>query len=482
MTVGSSSEPLQRPPQDVVVVGGGITGLAAAHRLRRDFPGIGVRVLEASDRLGGKILTAPFAGMALDAAADAFLARVPEATALCEELGLGDQLVEPAARTAELWCRGSLRPLPEGLVLGVPTDLDALEASGVVSSEGVERAGLDLSAPEDGPAGDESVGSLVRRRLGDEVFEMLVAPLLGGVNAGDADSLSLEAGAPQLAAAARRGPSLIEGVRSLATKAGAKRSAPVFKGLLGGTSQLVDALGAALGPGTVHTSTSVESVVPTTAGRYRIPIRHSSGGSDVLEADGVVLAVPSHSAAELVSGLQGETDHLVEVLTSLEWASVVLALLDVPLGQIQHPLEASGYLVPVPERRTVTACSFASSKWAHLSRPGRALLRVSAGHAGDDEPVYLDDDELMTRVLADLGEHLGLEGDPAEVRVTRWPRSLPQYRPGHIERVSAARQELWDQHPGIWLAGASFEGLGLPACIRQGWEAARRVGGPLSQR
>jgi oxygen-dependent protoporphyrinogen oxidase len=500
-----SPSPLSRRPERVAVVGGGITGLAAAHRLRTLDPEVEVVVLEAAPRLGGRIHTEPLADWPVDAAADAFLARVPEAVALCHELGLADRLTTPAEGSAQVWADGVLRRLPVGLVLGVPTDLDALAASGIVSPAGVARAAEDLDRPDDRPpevaaGGDESVGALVRRRLGDEVFERLVAPLLGGVNAGDADHLSLAAGAPQLERAARRGGSLVAALReqaagSPAAPAGGEVGSPasgagptpVFHGLDGGTATLVEALHAALPPGSVRTGVAVHGLWPVSGGGYRLALTHPTTGPGAppslperlarLDVDAVVLATPAPATARIL-GPHPELAEVVAGLEALTWASVAMVALVVRRDDVAHPLDASGYLVPASERRTVTACSFASTKWAHLGDGERAVLRASAGHAGDHgAALALDDTTLVARVLDDLGRHIGLSGRPEVVRVSRWPDSLPQYRPGHLEAAAAWQERTWAALPGVWPTGASFGGLGIPACVRQGEAAARLLVG-----
>jgi len=460
----------------VVIVGGGITGLAAAHRIHRDQPDVEVVVLEAGERPGGLVSTTPFDGLAVDAAADAFLARVPEAVALCTELGIADQLVHPAVGSALVLSGGVLRRLPGGLVLGVPTDLEALEASGIVSPAGVARARMDLEGGGAPFGGDVSVGELVRTRLGDEVMDALVAPLLGGVNAGNADSLSVAVGAPQLAAVADA-PSLIAALRAEASAAAGSAPTPVFAGFPTGTATLVDALVGALDPASVRTGSPVTGITASDGGGFSIEV----AGTVALTAEAVIVAAPAHATASMVAGLDTGLGGVAEGLATLEWASVAMVTLAVNTDDLDHPLDASGYLVPVTERATVTAVSFASTKWAHLHRPGRAVLRVSAGHAGDASPLDLDDESLVAAVCADLGNHLGLRGRPAGWRVNRWRDALPQYRPGHLERAAAWQRDTWAAHPGVWLTGASFAGLGLPACVRQGNEAARRVGDHLSR-
>ena len=491
--------------RQVVVVGAGISGLACAHRLHRLRPDVDVTVLEASTRTGGKIHTTPFAGRLVDEAADAFLARVPAAVALARELGLEEQFVTPAVRRAFVYRHGTLHPFPDGQVLGVPTDLDALRASGVISAAGVDRAALDLTLPADmegapAPGEDETVGALVRRRLGDEVFEALVGPLLSGVNAGNADHLSVQTGAAQLAAAVRDQPSLIAGLRAqraAALAGGADPDAPVFYGLRDGSQGLTDALAAALPPGSIRTRTSVAAVAPADGGGYNVVLGPAHTGTDpdephdvdLLHADAVVLATPAWATATILRALQ--PDIAIE-LDELEWSSVVMVTLAVARRSIAHPLDASGFLVAGNEPLTMTACSFSSSKWAHLApaadaEPGSSadtvLLRTSAGRHPDTTALALDDATLVGTIRDELVTAIGL--DPAvglgadRARVTRWRRSLPQYRPGHRARAEAWRDGLRTSWPGLWLTGASYDGLGIPACITDADTTARQVANAL---
>ena len=299
-------------------------------------------------------------------------------------------MVTPAERTAYLYARGELRRFPEGGVLGVPTDLDALAASEVISPEGVERAALDLTMGPDperdttgADGGDESVGSLVRRRLGDEVYEVLVGPLLSGVNAGNADELSVAAGAPQFAAAMRDHGSLIAGARAqrAAAAAGPGADAPVFYGLDGGMGSLVDALVAEITTlgGHILPATALRSVRPTAPDGSRLEITVADQAPQ--EVDAVVLATPLPVTAQLLEPLLPE---VARDMAAVEYASAVMVTLAVPRDQIDHLLDASGFLVPHREGLLLTACSWASVKWAHLSRPDSVLLRASAGRHGDE--------------------------------------------------------------------------------------------------
>jgi oxygen-dependent protoporphyrinogen oxidase len=446
------------------VAGAGITGLAAAFELVTSAPGAEVVILEASDRAGGKILTTTVAGRPVDAGADAFLARHPAGVALARDVGLGERLVSPASTRALVALDGQLRPFPTDTLLGVPTDLLAARRWGLLAPAAVERAARDPGPPlADGE--DAAIGALVRRRLGDEVLDRLVGPLVGGINAGDPDRLSVRATTPQLAAAAAY-PDMIEGAAFVKRETGA---GPVFFGLPGGMGELAGAVAARL-PG-VRTGEPVVSIEPVPAGRgWRVVTPR-----DTLDVDAVVLAVPSAAAARLLRPLAPDAAGLV---AGIENASVVLVTVALARADVRHPLDASGFLVPPSRPGLLTACSFASSKWAHLGAGDDAapiILRLSAGRAGDDRATGMDDGVLVAGLLAELDGYLGVGGEPLEVRVTRWPRSFPQYAVGHLARVDAVESALASSAPGVVVAGASYRGLGVPACIRQGRSAARAM-------
>jgi oxygen-dependent protoporphyrinogen oxidase len=449
----------------VVVVGGGITGLTAARTLA--LAGATVTLVEP-EHVGGKLRGSPFAGMVLDEAADAFLARVPDAVELCSELGLEADLVAPAARRAYVWSRGELRLLPQGQVLGVPTDLDELAASGILSTEGVARARQELSIPMAASDSDVTIGELVRGRLGDEVHERLVDPLVGGINAGDTDRLSLAATVPQLHAAAHSGAgSLIEACR-VQRQAVADPSAPVFLAPRGGMGVLAEAVSEDVSARGVQVVAGRAVGLERERGGWRVALE----GGQALRADGVLIATPAGAAAGLVTP---HAPSAAAVLAAIPYASVAMVTIAVPRAAIERELEGSGYLVPRVEHRTITACSWATSKWPHLSDGDTVVLRVSVGRDGDDAALALADEALVAAVLADLADTMALRGSPTEVRVTRWPASLPQYRPGHLERIDTLEADLSARAPSVVVTGAALRGLGVPACIRQGTAAAGRL-------
>ena len=431
----------------VTVVGGGITGLAAAWELVQR--GAAVTVLEAGPRWGGKIETGTVGGVPVENGPDAFLARVPWAVDLCRELGLEGALVAPAVGRALVWSDGRLRPLPEDLLLGVPTDVLGVARSGLLSWRGVARAALDLVLPATPPTGDVSVAALVQRRLGREVVERLVDPLIGGINAGRSEELSAEAVAPQVLAAAKAHRSLVVGARRTraTTEAG-----PVFLTVADGLGTLVDRLVSSL----------------RAAGAEMVTDAPVSSLEQLDER--VIVTVPAASAARIVCA---RSERAAEELAGIEYASVALAVLAYPASSVPA-LAASGLLVPRREGRLMTACSFATSKWPHWSPPGNVVLRASAGRMGDDRALLMADDELVQRLHAEIVDIVGVTAEPASARVHRWAEAFPQYRVGHLARVERVERALADDAPSVVVAGAAYRGLGIPACIKQGRDAAAR--------
>jgi oxygen-dependent protoporphyrinogen oxidase len=445
-------------PERVAVVGGGITGLAAAYYLRQ--AGVDVTVVEAGE-LGGKIQTRELAGVPVEAGPDTFLARVPWAVDLCRELGLGDQLVEPATGKAFLWTGGRLRPLPERHVLGVPIALRPLLESGVLSRAGVARAALDLVLPRSRHGDDPSVADVVRRRMGRQVVDRLVDPLVGGINAGRADALSLAATARPIADGASRSRSLILGLRG--AKAGP--TGPVFLGVKGGLHRLVVRL--AEEAGDIRSGTAVRAI---TAGAGGYTVRCDPGPD--IEAGAVVVTVPSYVAAGLVEPLSpAAAGHLA----AIRHASVVTATLAYRPSALPRPLDGSGMLVPRVEGRLMTACTWSTTKWPALASSGMVMLRASSGRDGDDRAMELPDEEIVRRLHDELAKALDLTERPEASLVSRWPRGFPQYEVGHQARVDAIETALSADAPGVLVAGAAYRGLGIAACIEQARRAAGLV-------
>ncbi|QIQ02074.1 protoporphyrinogen oxidase [Streptomyces liangshanensis] len=450
----------------VVVIGGGIAGLAAAHRLLG--AGVAVTLLEGSGRLGGKLLTGEIEGVAVDLGAESMLARRPEAVGLAEEVGLGGRLQPPTAGGASVWTRGALRPMPKGHVMGVPGDAAAL--AGLLSDEGLARIARepDLAPTEVGD--DVSVGEYVAERLGREVVDRLVEPLLGGVYAGDAYRISMKAAVPQLFAAVRTHDSLLAGVRDLQAKAARDpRSGAVFAGLAGGVGTLPGAVADAVraGGGEILLDTPVLGLGRTPDG-WRIRT-----GTGVLTADGVVLATPAWSAATL---LAAESPAASAELAAVEYASMALVTLAFRRDELAGMPEGSGFLVPPVDGLTIKASTFSTRKWGWVAdaAPDLFLLRTSIGRYGEEEHLHRDDADLVDVSLRDLGEATGLDAKPVASEVTRWIGGLPQYPVGHqarVERVRAAVAEL----PGLRVCGAAYDGVGIPACVASARRAADEI-------
>jgi protoporphyrinogen/coproporphyrinogen III oxidase len=444
----------------VAIVGGGIAGLAAAWQMASGSSGAEVTLFEP-DRLGGKIATTEFAGNQVDTGADAFIARVPDAVALCRELGIESELVAPAATRALLWTRGRLRPLPEGLVLGVPARIGGLLGSGILSPMGVARAALDLVLPASRWPEDMAVADVVARRFGRQVADLLVDPLLGGIHAGSTDELSVEATAPQLAKAARSSRSLLLGLR----RAGPPGEGPLFLAPAGGMRRLVDVMVAALSERGV--GFAGETVTSITLGKGA-HVRVEPAG----DFDAVILATPAASAAKVLAAASPiAAGHLAAIRS----ASVVLVTFAFARSGIDVPEGASGFLVPRREGRLMTACSFGSLKWPHWANAADIVLRVSAGRAGDDRPFRLDDETLVDRLRAELSQAFGALPDPTACRVSRWPEAFPQYEVGHPQLVARIETDLARTMPAVALAGAGYRGSGIPACIASGRRAAVAV-------
>lgn len=449
-------------PVHVVVVGGGIAGLSAAHRLIQ-IGGPRVTLLEADDRLGGKIRTEPLAGRALDVGPEVLLTRQPAALALCRELGLADDLVAPRAERAFIWL-DRLRPLPPRLLAGVPDGAATVIRSGILSPAGVVRAGLDLILPATPVREDVSIGQLVRSRLGNEVLERLIDPLLGGIHAGRCDELSVRATAPQLEAALRTNRSLVRGLRALA--GGATPSGPLFMTLRGGLGELVDALRERLEPVQVSMSTTVAGIEPLAGGSLRVVL----ATGPPIEADHVILATPAFAAADV---LDAACPAASRELRGIDYASVATVALAYAPGSVTLPPGASGLLVPPSQPRTITASTWSSAKWAHLGG-GPVLIKCAVGRAGNRDALDLPDDELLARVRADLASAAGVRAEPLETRIVRFPQALPQYRVGHVARIARIDAAL-AALPGVQLAGAGYRGVGVAACIADGAAAAARV-------
>jgi oxygen-dependent protoporphyrinogen oxidase len=460
-------------PLRVVVVGGGIAGLAAAHRLvelaRDGARPLDLLLLEAEGRLGGTIRSERTDGYLLEGGPDSFISEKPWALALAERLGLGPRLrrTDDRFRRTYVVRAGRLEALPEGFLLLAPTRVGPVLGSRVFSWRGKLRLGLDLVLPRRRGAGDESLGSFVRRRLGREALERVAQPLIGGIYTADPDRLSLAATMPRFLALEREHRSLVLGLRRSARAAettgssGARWS--LFVTLADGMEELVGALAERLPPGAVRVRTPATAVVPVGDG-WRVELPDGAR----LAADGVVLAGPASRMTALV---RGADPVLATLLDGIEYASSATVALAYPRAAVRHPLDGFGFVVPRVEGRAVLACTFSSVKYPGRAPDGMVLLRIFVGGALQEGLLEREDAALARLAHEDVAPLLGITRKPVFSRVWRHPRAMPQYEVGHLDRVAAIEARL-EALPGLALAGAAYRGVGIADCVRSGEVAA----------
>jgi oxygen-dependent protoporphyrinogen oxidase len=439
----------------VVVVGGGIAGLAAAHELGRQ--GALVTVIESASSVGGKLRVSDVDGVAVDEGAEQIVLRAPEGVELVRSVGLGDDLVTPARSGAGLVVRGRLRPLPSPTVLGVPASVASLR--GVLTLPQMARAAADLVLPVSASASDVSVATLVGRRLGHAVVDRLVEPLLGGVYAGRPDNLSVAATLPQLAPL---DGSLIRAARRVTSTASG--SGPVFATLRGGLGRLPEAVARTSGAQLVLRRT-VRRIARTPDG-WQV-VHGPTTDEQTINADAVVVAVPAAPASRLLADVAPAA---AAELAGIDYASMAIVTTVWASGELPA---GTGYLVPAVEGRAVKGVTFTSAKWG-LDTGSRKVVRCSIGRHGDVGELQRDDDELVELAVAELRSTVGLAGSPLAARVSRWGGGLPQYAVGHLDRVRRVREAV-DAVPGLAVCGAAYDGVGVPACIRSGQLAAREL-------
>lgn len=445
----------------MVVVGAGVAGLVAARDLAA--AGHAVTVLESTDRVGGKLRREPVAGIAVDVGAEAMLNRRPEGVDLARELGLAVE--HPVIASSRIWSRGALRPLPRSL-MGVPLDLDALAASGVLSDEGLAVARREGAVPAEVVDEDVTVGDLVDRRFGPEVTDRLVEPLLGGVYAGQARRISARAAVPQLVAMVGRGSVLEQ-----APAAPTTYDLPVFAGLPGGMAGLTDALAAGVD---VRLRATVRELARTPDG-FRLVVGPTTAPEEI-RADAVVLATPAAPAARLLADVAPVAS---AELGGIEAASVVVVTFAFRAADAPDlaATDSSGFLVPPVEALRIKASTFSFAKWGWVREAGAGLIlmRTSLGRHGEEVALQATDDELVAWSLADLAAVTGLRARPVDTHVQRWGGGLPQYAPGHLDRIARVRAAV-AAVPGLAVCGASYDGVGIPAVIA----SARRAVGQIT--
>lgn len=462
----------------IVVVGGGISGLAAAYRLQQRAKERGEALLctliERDARLGGKLHTEQAEGCLIEFGPDSLLARKPWGIRLCEALGLGGELVPTGASGSFVRVSGRLLPLPQGVSALVPTDLRSFLRTPLFSPWGKLRMGLEYFLPAKREAGDESLAHFVKRRLGREAMERLAEPLLSGIYAGDARKMSVQATFPQYRAFEAEYGGLVRA--ALAQRRRKQEGAPPsagrgspFVALRRGFGSLVDALESELRSGGVEliTGTGAAELGRGAEGGYEVTLEDDRR----FAAEGVVLALPAYGAAELLEELAPAA---ARELRAFNYASVAGVVLGYAREEVPALQQGTGYVVPRVEGGPVTAVTWVSEKWPHAAPPQIALFRIHMGRYGDDAVVDWSDGELVAAAREELRRVTGIVAEPRLTRLYRWRRAMPQYEVGHLERLKRIDEAIGSL-PGVALCGAAYRGIGVPDCIRQGFEAADRL-------
>jgi oxygen-dependent protoporphyrinogen oxidase len=471
----------------VVVIGGGLSGLAAAHRIqelsRIASRPVEVVVLEAKDRIGGVIWTDRVDGFTLEGGPDSFITNKPWGIDLCRRLGLVDQLIETDAthRRSFVVRSGQLAPVPEGFVLMAPHRILPVLTSPVLSWRGKFRLLMDLVIPRRDSDAEESLASFVRRRLGREALDRLVQPLVGGIYTGDPNDLSLKATLPQFLEMEREHGSLIKAARRQRSRqrearqherqaSGARYG--MFVTLAHGMDVLPKSLAVALPAGSIRTSSPVRRISRPAGTGWLVELL----SGPPIEADAVIVTTEAHATARMIDA---EDPGLALQLRAIPYASSVIANVAYQRDQVQHPLDGFGAVVPTIEGRSILALSFLSVKFPHRAPAGTVLMRVFVGGATQPELFELPDEAIRELVARELGDLIGVSGPPRLFEIGRHPRAMPQYTLGHIDRVAAIRRKLV-RHPRLFLTGIAFDGVGIPDCIHAAELTAQSVVDSLS--
>ncbi|WP_102347444.1 protoporphyrinogen oxidase [Bacillus sp. Marseille-P3661] len=459
----------------VVVIGGGITGLAATYYLQKEtrvnsLP-LETLLIEGSNRLGGKIETYTENGYVIEKGPDSFLARKLSASRLVEEVGLKDKLVANSAGKSYVLVKDKLHPMPGGAIMGIPTKIAPFALSGLFSPIGKIRAGADLFIPRSNKSGDQSLGKFFRRRLGDEVVDHLIEPLLSGIYAGDIDQMSLMATFPQFYEVEQKSRSLMLGMKSATPKTPKsqektkKKSKGMFLTPTTGLESIVHAVEEKLQPGSVKKNIRVENITRN----GDLYVLQLSNGEEMV-ADSVVVCTPHQQTAEVFSHYS-----FFEPLKDVPSTSVATVAMVFPEEVIKKDIDGTGFVVSRDSGYAITACTWTHKKWPHSTPKGKVILRCYVGKAGDEEIVYRSDDEIIDAVLNDLNKIMNITSKPEFSIISRWKDSMPQYTVGHKQRLQTIKEKMTTHLPGVYLAGASYEGLGVPDCIDQGEESVQKV-------
>jgi oxygen-dependent protoporphyrinogen oxidase len=473
--------------QRIIIVGGGISGLATAERLLSLDPALDVHIFEAGASLGGVMQTEMREGFCMELGPDSILSRLPWGVDLCRNVGLESDLIGTSSSTGGVYVvnRGRLEPIPPGIAIMAPQRIWPIVTSPILSWRGKARLAAEYFVPARSSTADESLATFVTRRLGREALDRLVQPLAGGIYMGDPETLSIQAAFPQFVEMERKHGSLIKAARankateSLSSKAGTPQES-MFSAPRRGMSQFISAIADRLTECRKHLRHRIDRIAPDSEGGWRVAFTNlSSGSSESMHCHGVVLAVPAYRAAELLDATNEDLSHL---LSAIPYTGCIAVNLAFDRQDIPHPLDSFGFVSPHVEGRSIVACTFSSVKYSERVPQGKALLRVFLGGACYPEIQNWCDEQVLRAVNDELWELLGIRKRPLFTRISRWSRTMPQYVIGHAQRV-ARIEDLAGTLPGLELAGNAYRGVGIPHCIRSGQQAAERLLGAIhSQR
>ncbi len=474
-----SSVVAEKAIRRVVIVGGGIAGLSTAYYLQQaaaaDGNAISITLVEESPTLGGKLVTEKIDDFIVEGGPDCFITQKPWAAELAHSLGIENELIGTNDHQRRVFVvkRGKLTPLPDGVMLIIPTRIMPFVLSPLISWPGKIRMGLDWFIPPRPNNGDESVAQFVRRRLGREALERIAEPLLSGIHVTDPEKQSLLATFPRFRSIEEKYGSLIRGMLAERKVAKARmspgtRSGSIFQSFKQGVGQLVAALETALAECRLIKGTRVVSITRGEGETYRVGL----DTSETLFADTVVMATPAYVTAKLLNPL---SQNIAAILSTFEYVSTATITLAFPKWEINKPFMGFGFICPEKERRRISACTWSSLKFNHRSPEDHVLLRCFVGGPGKEEMVELDDAQLIHIALEELADLLDLTAEPVLTRVYRWRKANPQYHVGHLEKVRQTFDLCIKELPGIYLTGSAYEGVGIPDCIHQGNKAAQRI-------
>ncbi|OEH92405.1 protoporphyrinogen oxidase [Bacillus solimangrovi] len=458
----------------IVIIGGGITGLTVAYYLQKEIHkqqlAIECTLLEASTRLGGKVQTYTENGFVVERGPDSFLARKQSASRLVNEVGMSDALISNRTGKSYVLVKDRLHLMPGGSIMGIPTKMTPFAFSGLFSPLGKLRAGADFILPRSKETSDQSLGHFFRRRLGNEVVDHLIEPLLSGIYAGDIDELSLQATFPQFQQVEEKYRSLILGMKRGIPKPVSSQKMQVgdkgmFLTVSTGLESLVHEVEKHLDQGTVQLQTSVEKIHKNDS-HYTLMLNNG----DELTADAVIVTTPHRQTAKMFSKYQ-----FFESFKQMPSTSVATVAMAFPESAIKKDIDGTGFVVSRKSEYTITACTWTHKKWSHTTPPGKVLIRCYVGRAGDESIVQRSDEDIKKVVLKDLNKILSLTDEPEFTVITRWQNAMPQYTVGHKQRLKEVHENIERNLPGVFLSGASYEGLGLPDCIDQGEQSVRKV-------